>query len=227
MSEFAAKHVAGREWHRRRRGSARGHARGRDRSSSAQIPGKVVLKIQSPDIPHKTDAGGVALDLAAAEEVGNAFDAIIAAAHRYNAAARVDGVLVEAMAPPGREMIVGITRDAVFGPMLLVGFGGVYTEVFDDVAIGPLTDSIEVARGRIAGLRGARLLDGVRGEAPGDVDALAELMVELSKFVVTGGRPDQRDRSQPGDLVHARGEGVTIVDALISRISAQFELRKQ
>ena len=187
--------------------------------AAAAIPGEVVLKIQSPDIPHKTDAGGVALGLAAAEEVGNAFDAIMAAAHHHNAAARIDGVLVEMMAPPGREMIVGITRDAVFGPMLLVGFGGVYTEVFDDVAIGPLTDSIEVARRRIAGLRGAKLLDGVRGEAPGDVDALAELMVELSKFVVKeAGRISEIDLNPV--LVHARGEGVTVVDALISRISA-------
>ncbi|MGI9408576.1 MAG: acetate--CoA ligase family protein, partial [Hyphomicrobiaceae bacterium] len=81
------------------------------------------------------------------------------------------------------------------------------------------TDSIEVARRRIAGLRGARLLDGVRGEAPGDVGALAELMVDLSKFVVK-----EADRISEIDLnpvlVHVRGEGVTVVDALISRIAA-------
>ena len=132
---------------------------------------------------------------------------------------RLEGVLVEEMAPPGREMIVGITRDAVFGPMLLVGFGGIYTEVFDDVAIGPLTDSVDVARQRIAGLRGAKLLDGIRGEPPADVDALAELMVGLSMFVAEHA-DNVREIDLNPVLVHARGDGVTVVDALISTTAA-------
>lgn len=175
----------------------------------------VALKIQSRDILHKTEAGGIALNLATPDAVGAAFDRVMAAAGRYNAAAAIDGVLIEPMARPGREIIVGMTRDPAFGPMLLVGLGGIYAEVMDDVAIGPLTDSVEAAKRLISRLKGARLLEGVRGEPPADVDALARLMVRLSQFVATEGGDIAEIDLNPV-LVHAHGVGLTVVDALIT-----------
>ncbi len=173
------------------------------------------LKVQSRDILHKTEAGGIALNVTGADAAGAAYDRLIAAADRFDAKAAIEGVLVEAMATPGREMIVGITRDAAFGPMLLVGLGGVYAEVMDDVALAPLTDCKAAALRQIRRLKGARLLDGVRGEGPGDVEALAELMVALSLFVAQHGADIAEIDLNPV-LVHARGAGVTIVDALIT-----------
>jgi acyl-CoA synthetase (NDP forming) len=175
----------------------------------------VALKIQSRDILHKTEAGGIALNLATPDAVGAAFDRVMAAAGRYNAAAAIDGVLIEPMARPGREIIVGMTRDPAFGPMLLVGLGGIYAEVMDDVAIGSLTDSVEAAKRLISRLKGARLLEGVRGEPPADVDALARLMVRLSQFVATEGGDIAEIDLNPV-LVHAHGVGLTVVDALIT-----------
>lgn len=185
-------------------------------AASRAIDGPVVLKIQSRDILHKTDAGGVALNLTTPEAVGEAFERISTAATRTNPAAAIDGVLVEPMAPPGREMIVGITRDAVFGPMLLVGLGGIYAEVMDDVALAPLTDSRAAAKDQIARLKTASVLEGVRGEAPGDIDALADLMVALSKFVASDGAGVEEIDLNPV-LVHERGKGVSVVDALITQ----------
>ena len=184
--------------------------------ASSAIAGPVVLKIQSRDILHKTDAGGVALNLKTPEAVAEAFERITTAATRTNPAAAIDGVLVEPMAAPGREMIVGVTRDAVFGPMLLVGLGGIYAEVMDDVALAPLTDSRAAAKDQIACLKGASVLEGVRGEAPSDIDALADLMVALSKFVANDGADIEEIDLNPV-LVHERGNGVSIVDALITR----------
>ena len=113
-------------------------------------------------------------------------------------------------------MIIGIQRDAVFGPMLMVGLGGIHTEVFDDVAIGPLTDSVDVAARMIARLKNYRLLQGVRGDPPADVPALAALMVRLSKFVAQHGADILEIDLNPV-VVHGEGEGVSIVDALITR----------
>ncbi|MGI9425195.1 MAG: acetate--CoA ligase family protein, partial [Hyphomicrobiaceae bacterium] len=101
-------------------------------------------------------------------------------------------------------------------PVLLVGLGGIYAEVFDDVAIGPLTDNVDVAKRQIASLKGQRLLAGVRGEDPSDIQALAELMVSLSKFAAQHGADIQEIDLNPV-VVHGVGDGVSIVDALITR----------
>ena len=176
--------------------------------------GPVALKVQSPDILHKTEAGSVVLGVEGEADVAAAYQAILAAAKRYDSNADIRGVLVQPMAPRGREMILGINRDETFGPMLMVGFGGIYVEVTRDVALSPLPVGPEEARAMVSSLRGAALLGGVRGEAPADVDALVEAMVALSRFAVACG-----DRLAEVDLnpvlVHAQGKGVSIVDALI------------
>ena len=116
--------------------------------------------------------------------------------------------------PPGREVILGIKRDATFGPMLMVGLGGVQVEILKDVALSPVPLRASEARELLARLKGAALLDAHRGAPPADVDALVELMVRLSQFAA-----DHADAIAEIDLnpvlVHARGNGVSVVDALI------------
>jgi len=174
----------------------------------------VALKVQSPDILHKTEAGAVALGLSTPEEVQTAYQRVLAAAKRYAPGAQVHGVLVQPMAPAGREVILGIKRDDQWGPMLMVGLGGVLVEILNDVALAPVPLTTGDAHALLARLQSARLFDTHRGMPPADVDALAELMVRLSWFAA-----DHADDIGEIDLnpvlVHPKGEGVSVVDALI------------
>jgi acetate---CoA ligase (ADP-forming) len=183
-------------------------------AAAAAIGGPVALKIQSPDILHKTEAGGVRLNLANPEQVGPAYTCLIAAAKRHAPTARVRGVLVQAMAPPGLEIILGVKRDATFGPLLLVGLGGVNVERFKDVVLAPVPLTADAARGLIQRLQGANLLKAYRGSAPRDVDALVDAMVRLAAL-----GHDFADEITEIDLnpvvVHAQGEGLSVVDALL------------
>ncbi|HYM73526.1 MAG TPA: acetate--CoA ligase family protein [Stellaceae bacterium] len=186
-----------------------------DASDAAmQIGGAVALKVQSPDILHKTEAGAVLLNLSGDAAVREGYRTVLASARAAVPNAGIDGVLVQAMAQRGQEMILGITRDAVFGPMLMVGLGGIHVEVLKDVAFAPVPLSSEDAAALIGELKGAALLDGVRGARPADKAALAELMAALSRFAA-----DHADQIAEIDLnpviVHPEGEGVSVVDALI------------
>jgi acyl-CoA synthetase (NDP forming) len=188
----------------------------RDAAVAAQqeIGGPAALKVQSPDILHKTEAGAVALGAATAAEVGAAYDRITASAKAYKADARVEGVLVQAMARKGREVILGINRDPHFGPMLMLGLGGIHVEVLKDVAFAPVPVSRPEAEALIGRLKGAALLGPVRGQPAADRAALADTIVRLSELAA-----DHRDTIAEIDLnpviVHGEGEGVTIADALI------------
>lgn len=183
-------------------------------AAAQKIAGPVALKVQSPDILHKTEARAVRLGLRSAGEVRAAFEDVLANAHRHAPQARVLGVLVQPMAPPGREVILGTKRDATFGPMLMVGLGGVAVEVLKDVALAPVPLTAADAREMLARLKGTALLDAHRGAPPADVDALVALMVRLSRFAA-----DHAETVAEIDLnpvvVHAQGEGVSVVDALI------------
>jgi len=186
-----------------------------DASDAAmRIGGPVALKVQSPDIVHKTEAGAVLLGLSGDATVREGYRTVLARAAAAHPAARIDGVLVQAMARRGQEMILGITRDPVFGPMLMVGLGGIHVEVLKDVAFAPVPLDTDDALALIGELKGAALLDGVRGAKPADKQALAELMVALSRFAA-----DHAEQIAEIDLnpviVHAAGEGLSIVDALI------------
>jgi len=142
-----------------------------------------------------------------------------AAARRHAPDAHILGVLVQPMAPPGREIILGISSDAQWGPMLMVGLGGVFVEALNDTALAPVPLDSDQARALVARLKGARLLDAHRGLPAADRDALVDLMVRLSQFAF-----DHADEIAEIDLnpvlVHARGDGVSVVDALIVRRSA-------
>lgn len=182
--------------------------------AAEQIGRPVALKVQSPDILHKTEAGAVALDIRTPDAARTTYGSVIDAAQRHAPGARILGVLVQAMAEPGREVIVGIKRDATFGPMLMVGLGGVLTELLGDVALAPVPLGEHEARNLIASLKGARLLEGYRGAPPADIDALVQLMVRLGQFAADyAGEVAEVDLNPV--IVHAQGRGVSVVDALI------------
>jgi len=171
------------------------------------------LKVQSADIPHKTEAGAVALNISG-DGARAAYERVLAAAKRHAPHARIDGVLVQPMAPPGREVILGVNRDPNWGPLLMVGLGGVLVEALGDVALAPVPLDHAGARALLGRLKGAAVLGAFRGAPPADTDALVELMVRLSQFAA-----DHADEIAEIDLnpviVHAKGQGVSLVDALI------------
>jgi acyl-CoA synthetase (NDP forming) len=183
-------------------------------AAAAKIGGPVALKVQSPDILHKTEAGAVALGLAGDAAVGEGYRTVTSRAQATHSGAKIDGVLVQAMAKRGLEMILGITRDPSFGPMLMVGLGGIHVEVLKDVAFAPVPLGPDEAAVLLGELKGAALLDGVRGAKPSDKAALVHLMVDLSRFAA-----DHADAVAEIDLnpviVHPEGDGLTVVDALI------------
>jgi acyl-CoA synthetase (NDP forming) len=173
----------------------------------------VALKIQSPDILHKTEAGGVALDVASAD-VRTAYERVLTSAHRHAPAATIDGVLVQPMARPGREVILGINRDPRWGPLLMVGLGGVLVEAMADTALAPVPLDPDAALALIARLKGARLFGAYRGAPEADIEALAALMVTLSQLAADHAETIAEIDLNPV-IVHAKGDGVTVVDALI------------
>ena len=176
----------------------------------------MALKVQSGDIAHKTDVGAVALNLAGDDVVYAAYNAVLPAAKRNAPKAQIDGVLVQPMAPPGREVLLGVNRDPTWGLLLVVGLGGVLVEVLGNVVLAPVPLDQAAARAIIGRLTGAQAFAPFRGMPAADTDALADLIVRLSHFAA-----DHSDDIDAIDLnpviVHAQGEGVSVVDALIVR----------
>jgi acyl-CoA synthetase (NDP forming) len=174
----------------------------------------VVLKIVSAQIEHKTEIGGVIVGVADRSGVEKGFATLLerAAAHRPDAA--IEGVLVAPMAKKGVEVIVGVSRDPVFGPAVMFGLGGVHVEVLKDVTFRLAPFGRGEAMRMIGEIRGRAMLDGVRGAAPSDVDALADLLVGISEFAAA-----HRDDVETVDLnpviALPKGEGVVALDALV------------
>jgi len=158
----------------------------------------------------------VLLNLRGEAAVRGGFATIVANAHRYNPGARIAGVLVQEMVAGGREMILGMTRDPAYGPVVVVGMGGVFVEVLNDIALGvpPLTD--RDSRAMLARLRGAAILDGsgARGAAPADTAAIVAILGKFSRLCL-----DLQDVVREIDinplLVLDRGGGARVVDCLI------------
>jgi acetyl coenzyme A synthetase (ADP forming)-like protein len=151
--------------------------------ASLELGFPVVLKVLSPDVVHKTDVGGVAVDLRSADEVSGAYRSILSNVRKHHETASIHGVLVEKFQKEGREVIVGMSTDARFGPILMFGLGGIYVEALKDVAfrVHPVTriDAEEMIRS----IRGFPLLEGVRGEPPADLEILAEVIQRISQLV--------------------------------------------
>ncbi|HEX2230041.1 MAG TPA: acetate--CoA ligase family protein, partial [Candidatus Binatia bacterium] len=172
----------------------------------------VVLKVESAQIAHKSDAGGVAVGLTSVTEVRDAFAQIQQRVGARVSSAKIEGIVVQRMAGAGIEMMLGIKRDPMFGPTVLCGFGGVLVEVLKDVALGIPPLSNEQAQSMISRLRGAAILDGVRGHPPADVGALCEAVVRLSELAVSlGNRLEGLDINP----LIVQTDGAVAVDALI------------
>jgi len=181
---------------------------------AAEIGGAVALKIQSRDIAHKSDIGGVYLNARTAAEVEVAASTVLGNARRNCPHAAIDGILVQEMVDDGVEIILGMTYDATFGPLVVCGAGGVTVEVFKDAAVLLPPFTAEEARAAIVRLRVAKLLDGFRGAPPRDVDALVDCCVRFGDFVAaTDGQYAAIDLNPV--LVCTRGRGVRIADALM------------
>jgi acetyltransferase len=174
----------------------------------------VALKIASPDIAHKTEADGVILDLKERQGVIATFDRIIASAKQYKPAARIEGVLVQKMAPRGRELVIGMVNDPTFGPIMMVGLGGTMVELMGDVVHRPAPVDAAEATDMLQSLKSAPLLTGFRGSASIDLTPAAELIANLSQAARA-----YRDRIAEMELnpviLHDDGSGLTIADALI------------
>jgi len=173
----------------------------------------VALKVQSPDIPHKTEAGAVALNIGF-DDAGTTYERLLANAVRHVPMARIEGVLVQAMAPAGREVILGIHRDQRWGPLLMVGLGGILVETVRDVVLAPVPLDRDAALALLGRLAGAALLGPNRGTPEADTGALADLMVKLSQFAFDHAEDIAEIDLNPV-IVHGKGDGVTVVDALI------------
>jgi len=174
----------------------------------------LVMKIQSPDVPHKSEVGGVRVNIATKGEVFLAYEGLLANVRKARPDAQIQGVLVGPMARRGVEIIIGTLLDATFGPMVMVGLGGVTTELFRDVVYRPAPVSAAEALAMLDALKAAPLLHGFRGAPKADVAALAELIAQLS-LLAARLREDVAEIEVNPVLVHPEGRGVTIVDALV------------
>ncbi len=174
----------------------------------------VVMKIVSPDIPHKSEIGGVLLNIGDDSQVRSAMDTLRSNARSHAPEARVDGVLIAESVTDGIEVIIGAQCDPVFGPMVMFGLGGIYTEVFNDVVIRPAPCTSQQALEMIRSIRGYPLISGARGQPPGDINALAEAITLTAHFIAANAAQLASLDLNPVVLRPA-GKGVVAIDAFI------------
>jgi acyl-CoA synthetase (NDP forming) len=179
--------------------------------AAARIGFPVVLKVHSPDVSHKSEVGGVALNLHNEPQVREAFDRIRRGLHERMPGARFEGVAVDRQAHAGVELIAGISRDDRFGPLVVVGLGGIFVEVLHDTAMRLAPIDRDEAKAMLAELRGAPLLHGARGAAPVDIDAIADLLVRLSELAASRNDIIEMDLNP----VVAYEQGISVLDARI------------
>jgi acetyltransferase len=152
-------------------------------AAADEIGYPVVMKIASPDILHKTDVGGVRVGLESPTAVRDAFDLMVYRAQKYQPNAQIWGCLVQEMMRGGKEVITGMNRDPQFGPLVMFGLGGIYVEVLKDVSFRVAPFGPKEARQMIEEIRSFRLLKGVRGEPPADLEAAVDVLLRLSQLV--------------------------------------------
>ena len=174
----------------------------------------VAMKIVSPDILHKTDVGGVALNLKTAEEVRTAFDGIMSRVQLFMPSARISGIMVHRMIPSGREMIIGMSRDVQFGPLIVFGLGGIYVNFLRDVSfrLAPLFD--REVKEMIEETKAYTLLKGIRGEPPSDIDTLKETILRVGQLVWDFPQILEMDINPV--IVYQEGEGCIALDVKIT-----------
>ncbi|MBS7287170.1 MAG: acetate--CoA ligase family protein [Candidatus Freyarchaeota archaeon] len=171
----------------------------------------VVLKIVSPDIIHKSDAGGVKVNLKNKDDVIKAYHEIYENVKKYKSDARITGILIQEFCPEGREVIVGMAKDPQFGPALMFGLGGIFVEVLKDVSfrVAPITryDAEEM----IKEIKAYPILQGIRGQPPADIEALIDILLRVSNLAIDHPEIDQLDLNP----IFAYSRGAKAVDARI------------
>jgi len=171
----------------------------------------VALKIVSPEITHKSDVGGVRLGLKTSKQVGAAYDEMMSVVRQKYPEAKIDGVSVQKMARPGTEIIIGMTKDAQFGPVLMFGLGGILVELLKDISFRIVPLEREDAREMIREIKGYKLLEGYRGREPVNIATLEEILLKVSQFV------DNNPEIKEIDLnpIFAYEDGAVAVDARV------------
>jgi len=171
----------------------------------------LALKIVSPDVTHKSDVGGVKLGLKTSKQVKAAYGEILSAVKEKYPGARIEGVSVQKMARPGVEVIIGMTKDAQFGPVLMFGLGGILVELLKDVSFRIVPLEKQDARQMVREIKGFPLLDGFRGREPVDTSVLEEILLKVSRFV------DEHPEIKELDLnpIFAYKDGAVAVDARV------------
>ena len=171
----------------------------------------MVLKVISPDIIHKSDVGGVVLNLKSRREVRDAYDDLLKRVRSRVPKARIEGVLVEEMAPQSLEIIVGATKDPQFGPTLMFGLGGIFVEILKDVSfrVAPITEleAIDMIRE----VKAYPILEGYRNQPPADIEAIKDILLKVSKLVIE--HPEVHELDLNPVFVYERG--AKVVDARI------------
>jgi len=181
---------------------------------AAELGGPLALKIASPDILHKTEVGGVMLGIEGRDAAAGAFDKIVGSARAALPQARIEGVILSPMVSGGVECILGARIDPVFGPVVLFGLGGVFTEVMKDVAFRRAPFGLKTAHAMIDQLKGAAILKGARGQEPADLDALAQAISALSLFAAANADGLESVEMNP---LRALPDGCIALDALIEK----------
>lgn len=187
--------------------------------AARELGSSVALKIQSPHILHKTEAGGVKLGIESPAEAEAAFQEILTKAATNKEDAVIEGVLVQEMLPAGQEIIVGMKRDEALGPVIMFGLGGVFVEVLQDVSlrVAPLTP--QDAREMVEEIKGYKILQGYRGSPPSDIEAIWELLLQVSRFALENPTVQELDLNPV--FVYPRGQGLKVADALMLRGKTQ------
>jgi 4-hydroxybutyryl-CoA synthetase (ADP-forming) len=181
--------------------------------AAEEIGYPVVLKIVSPNIIHKSDAGGVKVNLNNEQEVRDAYNTIIKNAKNYDPNAEIVGILVEEMVKNGKEIIIGANKDPKFGPTIMFGLGGIYVEVLKDVTFRLAPVGKHEAMKMINSIKMKKLLEGVRGEKPSDKEAIAECIQRLSQLMLDF--PEIAEIDMNPVMVLEEGKGCRVVDVRI------------
>lgn len=184
--------------------------------AAREIGYPVAMKVMSTDIPHKTEAEVVQLGIPSERELVASYGEILGKAKAFKAGAKIDGVLIQAMADKGVELIIGMKRDPSFGPVVMFGLGGIFVEVFKDVVFRVPPISFQEAREMIGEIKGSKLLNGYRGMGRMDCEAIAAALMSVASLSLDFGE-EIRELDINPLIVYPQGKGITVVDALICR----------
>ena len=180
-------------------------------SCAHEIGYPVVLKVISPDILHKTDVGGVILDVKNDEELKKAYERILDNVHKNKPTAKIVGILIEECLPPATEVIVGVTRDPQFGHVMMFGLGGVFVEILKDVSFRVLPITRSDALDMIKEIKGYPLLKGYRGKEAADIEAIVDILLKTSRMISENPRIKEMDLNP----IRVYAKGAKVVDARV------------